>query len=292
MKNLKNFGIASFLVIFGICTVRAQYSGYYNIYSQSNSNVNANINANVNHNVSGNVYEHKTITTIDYGALQLANAQREANRLESIKYADEQQRRISLEIASNPVKAYEYGFRTNFTVKGKEAKLYGFKKFSASYIVPHSSLFVMAGAGRFENVSLDGITTEIIIDAPFYNKKKEDINVEEIAKMEEMIVGQLNDNGAGGKFFVHKKDIARANVFGVKGFKFTLIWEDDYEYVITDNFISFDPSKKNGVGYSAIINTYGNKSEVTFEELEGRRYYFRQLLEKMISTAVVYDMKY
>lgn len=87
-----------------IITAQAQYSTYYN--ADINQNVNANVNINKNVNVSGTVYEHKTISTIDYGALQLANAQREKNRLENIKYADEQQRQISLEVASNPLKAY------------------------------------------------------------------------------------------------------------------------------------------------------------------------------------------
>ena len=259
-------------------TVQAQYSSYYN----------------VNVNRSGTVYEHKTITTIDYGALALANAQSEANRLENIKYSDEQERRISLEIASDPVKAYDYGYQNTFTENGKDLKSSGLKSFTMSYRIPHKALFVKAGAGRFENVSSDGITTEILFSKPTYNKEKKDIDVEKIEKMENYIVGQLNDDssGSGGKIFVHKKDINRATVFGVKGFKGTLIWEDDYEYTITDNFLSYDTSKKNGVEYFVKVRTYGNKNEVTFEELEGRRYYLRQLIEKVISTAVVYDVKY
>ena len=257
-------------------TVQAQYSSYYN----------------VNVNRSGTVYEHKTITTIDYGALALANAQSEANRLENIKYSDEREKRISLEVASNPVKAYDYGYQSTAVANSKDSKSSGFKSFTMSYRVPHNSLFVQAGEGRFENVSSDGITTEIIFYKPFYNKEKKDIDVEKDVKMENMIVGQLNDNGSNGKIFVHKKDINRATVFGVKGFKGTLIGEDDYEYTINDIFVSYDTSKKNGVEYGVQVRTYGNKDEVTFEELEGRRYYLRQLIEKIISTAVVYDMKY
>jgi hypothetical protein len=40
------------------------------------------------------------------------------------------------------------------------------------------------------------------------------------------------------------------------------------------------------------VRTYGDKDKTTFEELEGRRYYLKQLIEKVISTAMVYDMKY
>ena len=65
-----------------------QYSNYYNI----DHNINANINKNVN--VSGfvnkNVNVRNTVTTIDYGALANANAQRESNRLTQQRIAIEQ----------------------------------------------------------------------------------------------------------------------------------------------------------------------------------------------------------
>ena len=93
-----------------------QYSNYYNI----DHNINANINKNVN--ISGNVRTTKTIKTIDYGQLALANAEKEKNRLASIKYADERQRLIALEIAGNPVKAYDYGQSNPWKPKYNEAK--------------------------------------------------------------------------------------------------------------------------------------------------------------------------
>jgi len=287
-RKIKMKKMTLIAVIVAVCTTaQGQYSTYYNI------DVNKKVNVNQNVNVSGSIYEHQTITTIDYGALALANAQREANRLENIKYADEQQRRISLEVVSDPVKAYDYGYQSTFTMKGAIIKPTGFKSFTMSYRIPHNALFVQAGAGRFENVSSDGITTEIIFIPPGYNKEKIDVDIEKIAKMEDVIVGQLNAIGMNGEeHFVHKKEVNRSTVFGVKGFKSTLIWEDDYQYTITDNFRSYDASKKNGVGYWVKVRTYGSKNEVTFEELEGRRYYLRQLVEKVISTAVVYDMRY
>jgi hypothetical protein len=282
--------IIAITTIFAIhSTSTAQYSTYYNV------NVNQNVSGKINHNVnvSGNIYEQKTITTIDYGALELANAQHEANNLENIKYTDEQQRRESLEIAADPTKAYDYGFQNTFTVKGENAEINGFKHFTMSLHLPNKALFVRAGVGRYENVSKEGVTTEINFFFPKYNKENINVDIEKNQKMERMIVGQLNDNGSGNeKIFVLKKDINRATVYGVKGFKGTLIWEDDYNYTITDNFNSFDSSIGNGVSYSVKVRTYGNKKEVTFEELEGRRYYLRQLIEKIISTAVVSDIKY
>ncbi len=274
---------------FSVCTLQAQYSTYYNV--DINQNINSNINQNLN--VNGSVYEYKTIKTIDYGALQLANAQKEANRLENIKYADERQKRISQEIASNPVMAYDYGYQNTFSTKGKDAKPFGFRNFTMSYRVPNKALFINAGPGRFENVSADGVTTEIIISGPVYNVDNIEVDIEKTAKMDSIIIGQLNKIGFNGEeIFVHKKDINRATVFGIKGFKSTLVWEDEYQFTITDNFYSFDSSKGDGVMYFVKVRTYGNKKEVTFEQLEGRRYYLRQLIEKIISTSTVYDMKF
>lgn len=280
---MKKILLLTLLIVF--FKVNAQHSGYYTV----NQNVNTNIQENVN--ISGNVNVNKNISTIDYGQLALANAQIEKTRLENLKYVDAKQKQISLEIATDPTKAYDYGFQNTFEVKGKDAKPFGFKKFKMSYRIPHNTLFVNAGAGRFENVSTNNITTEFIISNPLYNQKKDTIDVEKIAKMDSTFVGQLNKEG-GNEYFVHKKDISRATIYGIKGFKYSLVWEDDYQYTITDNFISFDPSEKNGVLYFVKVRTYGDKDEVTFEDLEGRRYYLRRLIEKIISTAQVGEMKY
>jgi hypothetical protein len=285
---MKNILYSTVISLVFLSNTYGQYSTYYNY--NVNQKVNANINQNLN--VSGTIFENKTITSIDYGALSLANAQREAIRLENAKYADEQQKHISLEVASNPVKAYDYGYANNFSLKGKEAKSFGFKHFSVSYVIPNNTLFVPAGAGRFENVSIDGITTEIIINGPAYNTNKTVMDIEKFAKMDSTKVGQLNKGADGNEIFVHKKDLNRATVFGIKGFKSTLIWEDEYQNTITDNYNAYNPSEGNGIFYSVKVRTYGNKSEVNFEKLEGRRFYLRQLIEKVISTAVVYDMKY
>ena len=89
----------------------------------------------------------------------------------------------------------------------------------------------------------------------------------------------------------NKKDANRATVYGVKGFKGTLIWEDDYQYTITDNFYSWK-LEGNGIFNFVKVRTYGDKDEVTFEQLEGRRYYLRRLIEKVISTATLTKTKY
>ena len=76
-------------------------------------------------------------------------------------------------------------------------------------------------------------------------------------------------------------------VFGINGCKGSLIYEDDFEYVISDNYYALF----NGILYSAKVRTKGDKQEVTFEQLEGRRFYLRRLMEQIISTAVLGDYK-
>lgn len=284
---MKKNTIFFLVVIFSSAFCNAQFSNYYNI--DFNQNIKANIN-NSTH-ITGTIHEFKTISTIDYGALQLANAQREKNRLEKIKYADEHSRLVAQEVASNILKSYDYGFQKSFTIKGSDAKTSGFRSFSMSYRVPHSSVFVFSGPGRLENVSQDGITTEIIFSSPANNKESDSVDLLKQVKMENVVEGQLNEID-DEKLFIHKKDLSRATVFGVKGYKSTLIWEDDFQFTITDNFVSYDSTRGDGILFFVKVRTYGNKKEVTFEAIEGRRFFLRHLVEKVISTAFIYDMKF
>jgi len=259
-------------------------------YNYVGVDANYNINQNVNQRVSGYIYENKTITTIDYGALALANAQMQAQQLEAMKYQDAQEQRKALEMANNPLKAYDYGNPNIVSKSGKEIKDTGFKKYTVMWIKPHNSVFYWAGVGRMENKSPNGITTELIVYAPLYNwHDRPAPDLAKMARMENVVEGSVTT----GKepIYVVKKSASRANVFGVKGYKTTLMWEDDFQICITDNFFSWDESVGNGVQYMVKVRTYGNKDEVTMEALEGRRYYLRPLVEKVVATAKMYNVK-
>ena len=78
----------------------AQYSKYYQV--DVNQNIKADVN--INQTVSGEV----TYKTIDYGELAKANALKEKIRLQNKIYDSEEERKRSLEIAQNPLKAYKY----------------------------------------------------------------------------------------------------------------------------------------------------------------------------------------
>lgn len=305
------FRITSFLTIFGLCNVQAQYSNYYNVYSQSNSNVNANIKANVNHNVSGTVYQYstQTINTIDYGALALANAKREENKIEQQKVADENQKRILSEVIADPVKAYEYGSWQGFNSKDKKVldkntmKQYedmtGLKSFGYYFMFP-TYFFNQLNWTNWQNVSKDGVVTEIFLSLPSYNKENFKFDFEDNFEKDTIYVAGKEVNitdemGKSKKVFCHKNELNLATVFSAKGYRTTVAWEDKFENGITDNYSVFYNNNTavvgNGVATSVKVRYHGDKDEVTFEKLEGRRYYLKELIEKVISTARIDDIK-
>ena len=268
----------------------AQYSNYYQV--NSNVNVNANINKNVN--VNG------TVTTIDYGALANANAQREANRVSRQQYANQRAKDAAVAIANDPSKAYDYGTDNTWKADSKSKNFFGWDR-KLRYLyhkIPNTSLFVNVGTnlGNYENTSDDGIKTQIIISVPFSIKKgTENINefsedIEEMYEYKYFNVGELNDLNSNGKSeeMLHKIDLKRANIGGVDGFRGTLIWEDKYEKCITDSYASNVIIKGKKYRFFTKVRFKGDVDEVSFEQLEGRRYYFRPLINKMLSTIKVY----
>jgi hypothetical protein len=281
------------LLLFPLVSFGQGYSNYYGSYDYSvkaDVNVNANINKNVN--------VTKTVTSIDYGALANANATRERNRIETLKVANERDRDAMLAIANDPSKAFDYGKDNTWVAKRKVAETYGFKKFTWYHKIPHQSLFTSTGGYNYQNISDNYITTELELNGAFRigTIKDETVkrnlkyfegifkSVEEYAKGEKFIVGEYNEEL---KAFLHKKDINKTKVFGVDGFKQSFIYENDYEIVIKDNYFA----TSNGVVLWAGVRYKADKDEVTFEELEGRRYYLRRLAEKIISTSTFSDVK-
>jgi hypothetical protein len=258
-----------------------QYSNYYNI----NNNV----------KVSGTV-NHK-VTTIDYGALANAEAIKEQNRLSNLQYANEKEKQEVLAIAQDPSKAYDYGIDNNWRVTTKEKKYLGWGN-HLKYMyhkAPHKSLFIKSGIGyNYENISQDGVTTQINISPVVHlNKAKEMIpdfnaNLEEAFEYSNLKEGELNKLGGDTESFLHKKDIDRENVGGFSGFCGILIWEDKYEKCITENYGVI--TLINGENYfiSVKVRYKGDTEDVDFEQLEARKYYFKSLVKKLISTIKVY----
>ena len=271
-----------------------EYSNYYGSYDYSvkaDVNVNANINKNVN--------VTKTVTTIDYGALANANATRERNRIESLKIANERDRDAMIAIANDPSKAFDYGKDNTWSATRKQAEGFGFKKFTWYHKIPHQSLFSSTGGYNYQNISENFITTELELNGFWRLGTMKDKNakenlknnfkgifksVEEYAKLPKMTEGEYNEEI---KAFVHKKDINKTKLYGVDGFKGTVIYENDYEIVIKDNYYA----AINGIILMAGVRYKADKDEVTFEELEGRRYYLRKLVDKIISTSIISDTK-
>ena len=97
-------------------------------------------------------------------------------------------------------------------------------------------------------------------------------------QIKNIIVGEKSEECQ----FTHKIDINKAKVWGNEGFSWTWYYEDDYEYVIKENFV-YISSK--GVEFKAGVRYRGDKDEVTFEMVEGRRSYLRKLCKQIIATA-------
>ena len=275
----------------------SQYSTFYGTYD-----VNANVNLNQNVNVSGDVNVRKTISSIDYGSLALAESQNERTRLESQIFTNTLEKQHSLEISQNPLKAFDYGIDNSWPVSGKMAKSFGFKKFTYYHKIPHKSLFVVTEGYNYRNESLNGVVTEIELGSPTYMpglKLKEEQALKTIeglqkyyGKTEDYTKYLLERFKEGEELksfgFVHKKDLNKAKVFGQDGFTGTVIFENDYEYVIRDVYSFFAP---NGILINSIVNYKGDKDEVTFEEIEGRRYYLKRLINQIIATAKITEVK-
>ena len=264
-----------------------QYSSYY---GRVDVNVKKTVNANIN----------KTITTINYGALRLANAQREKNRLESSKYSDSRQRSQAIEIALNPKKAFDYGTDNNVILNKKSAKSSGFSKGTLFYHrIPNPALFVRTQGWEYINESEDGVVTELALGSPKYlfgtttflkKKKKEKEAMYRkwqpyVGKTERFVKSKMEIDKVGKireGLFLHKIDLNKGKIYGKDGFVLSRFYEDDYEYVIKDIFAYISPK---GVIYNASVKYRGDKDEVTFEMLEGRRSYLKKLCAQIIATA-------
>ena len=269
----------------------AQTSNFYGNYS-NNKNTNAGVIVNDKIDVSRDV--NQTIRTIDYEQLSAENTQKEVDRLSSLKYSNELFRQRALEVANDPNKAFEYGSDIFFTKRGTQAKILGFKKTFHKQRELHGDFFTKNHQSNYRNQSEDGIITEIELHGCFklsgLNKKNPNSKetwerfkngAEEYAKIKDWIVGEVTKDGSN--LFIHSKDFTSALVFSLEGFRGSVSYEDDYNYVIKDNYTSdFD-----GGVCEAGARFKGDKDKVTFEQLEGRRYYFRVLIENIISAAMM-----
>ena len=84
------------------------------------------------------------------------------------------------------------------------------------------------------------------------------------------------------------KDINRATVCRFPGFRFSSATEDNYEITLSDIYKSIIGSN---LVVHITVSFYGDKDKVTFEQLEGRRYYFRNLIQKIVATGYVDKIK-
>lgn len=216
-------------------------------------------------------------------------------------YSEEKQKKQAIEIAMNPLKAFDYGRDNNWVMDKKNAESIGFSKGTVYYHkVPNEALFVPTQGYNYRNESEDGIVTELEFNSIRYlvgmtaylELKKEEKkkifndwqpffgNTEKYVKEQTKVfkVGELTDDGQ----FTHKVDINKAKVFGEEGFVYSWFYEDDYEYVIKDNYHLVSA---NGIIVHVGVRFRGDKDKIDFEMLEGRRNYLQRLCKQIIATA-------
>ena len=243
-----------------------QWSDYYKIDAKIKKDV----------NVSGNITHNHNITTIDYGKLAYnANAEKERIRLEKIKYNDEKERLIeNPEIIDDPKLAYKYGTKKYGQTKKSIAKFYGFKKLEYQYTLLNKHLFNrIDGESGIVMSNVDkNIITEISLGIPYNYSgmiSYKDNSTQDVACHFEREFFGINFCAeypeCGSRFilkrgvenfikanyhlsteseidmlngaYLHKKDISRIRIYGKPGYLLTLIYEDDYEYIIHDTYI-------------------------------------------------------
>lgn len=277
--------------------LHSQYSNYYDV--NVNSSINANINQDVN--VSGNVNVNKTITSIDYGALAQANAQYERNRLDRLKYENDEQRRMALEIAEDPSKAFDYSELGSYRFTNAQRKELGLpSRLTVNQKLLNTAIYSV-NQGSWTNISKDFISTILVNNnvgtTDWYNKLYGDETGIDSNEVETHVIYNLESGKeysstdgrseiwGGDTAFIHKAEVSRATVRGYNGYKGTIIYETKYEKGIIDNYHSV--SNGNILSRWRVI-TKGNTNEVTFEQLEGRRYYLRLLNEKQIVNSSYY----
>ena len=86
-------------------------------------------------------------------AARIANAQKEKNRLEAMKYADIRQKNQAIEIALNPKKAFNYGTDNNYIIQDKKtSKMLGFSVGTKIYHkMPNTALFARTNGWSYIN---------------------------------------------------------------------------------------------------------------------------------------------
>jgi hypothetical protein len=294
-----NFKYTLILALIG-SSLKAQYTNYYKV------DVNTRVSGEITHNV--NSTNTTTIKTIDYGQLALANATEERNRLASQKYSDQRSREIVMSIGDNPVNSFNHGKKMTFVKRGgnlakaalgvtvthgsipkKLLKQRGLRSANMSLVELHKSLFLLSGM-EMENLSYKDVLTQYHYVFPIYPPKAaEEVGyfkkiTDSEAKAKELLGEVETEVESLGGAYLHKHEVKLCKVSGVDGHVGISYYEDDYRYVIKENYYAVDTR---GIVYGFAARFSIDKDYGTFEDLEGRRYYLRRLTRKTAASGLL-----
>lgn len=303
---MKKSNLLIVLIILNFPLIGFSQLNYYKVDVKSKSEIKAEVELN------------QTVETIDYGAMALAEAKKEENRLKAKIYKDETQREYAKQIALNPLYAFDYGYPVTFYkaymgvaphshgfdryVLREYAKKYGFNYFNLDFKRPNEAMYTAAKDTQFLNESADGIKTNLTIFIPesilttseMAELKKKDYILKKqywepfFGETENWILNWfdlepgLKNQNTSKEYFLHKSNIKKSIIFGNDGFVLTRYEENKYEKYIIESyhFIS-----SNGLRFECKVEYKGENDKISFEQLESRRAYLGPLNRKIISSA-------
>lgn len=298
------------LIVLNFPLIGFSQLNYYKVDVKSKSEIKADVKLN------------QTVETIDYGAMALAEAKKEENRLKAKIYKDETQRKYAEQIAANPLFAFDYGYPVTFqqyievshphgfdrTVQRGFAKQYGFNYFTMKFQRPNEALYTASHDLNFLNESIDGVKTKLDIFVP-----ESILTTSEMTKLKnidfakkkqfwepfygetEKCINEIFDTGVGLKnentskeYFLHKTEIKKTIIFGEEGFVLTRFCENKYEKYIEEKYIAIT---KEGIWYQVNVEFKGDTENLDFKQLESRRAYLGPLNRKIIASAYFGNFK-
>jgi len=262
-------------------SLSAQWSNYYLVNNTNQDDLN--------------------ILNIDYEELNEANIQLEIMRLNKLVYPNEEEKIKFLDVATTPTKVFDYGVTMSHDLSGAANELGFWDIYNYSRKIPHNSLFTdNPNDVSHVNVSSNNITTQLFISIPTCPKsmKRVDIkryfklpskdvktilsDVKQYANMSHLIENKYSEDLEA---FIHRKYVSSTKIYGKEGFRYTVVFETESEITIKDSYLAVNIQGKNKVVYYATVTYTGPKDELTFEDLEGRRYYLQPACEKFIALA-------
>lgn len=227
------------------------------------------------------------ISTISWDSLYIANLRMEKELLAG---RDSLPSELRARMVTHPEIRFESDYYLYEEYEGEEAQEFGFRKFTLEYLAPEEEFF--SGKGRsFRNISPDGVLTEIDIFLPVRDSEWTESDLMEYVERAEYYPGQVYMSEEE-YMFVHRREVLEGAWFYQQtGYRTTLRWEDFGKVAISDYYAAQNEIDGEPTLYFVDVTFSGDKQNLSFEQLEGRRYYLRAFINELISSLQISGVK-